>query len=87
MERYKCKIKEVIKENDETWTYVLENPKEHDWTIGANTHVALEGYDIDPLKVDKSLVHHMSITSFPHDGNITFSTRGLEKILLYLKES
>lgn len=75
MDRYKARITDIVREKDDTFTYYLDNPKDHSWVSGANTHIALKGFDLNPEKIDKALVHHMSIMTRPREEKIGFTTR------------
>ncbi len=75
MERFRSEIIEIRKENPETYTYIMKNPHGHTWESGANTHVALNGFDINPGRTDSTLVRHMSILTAPEEGYLAFTTR------------
>lgn len=85
MVRYKTQILNITKEGKNSTTFILKNPLGHKWENGANTHLALPGFDLNPQKIDSSLVHHMSISSIPEEEIISFSTRFKDKPSKYKK--
>lgn len=75
MQIYWTKINKIIEETPEVKTYLLDCPEGFTWEEGSHTHFALEGFNADEDKPNRSLIRHMSISTLPHENSIGITTR------------
>jgi len=73
MQIYWLKIKNIIEENSEVRTYLLDCPEDFTWKEGAHTHFALEGFEDE--KTGRSMIRHMSISTLRDENSIGITTR------------
>lgn len=73
MVKYKLKITDILKESEDTWTFLLEMPENFIWEEGSHAHIGIEGYDFNAPK--GAFVRHMSLMTLPEEGKIGFTTR------------
>jgi len=68
------KIKNIVKETPEIYTFLLERPKDFIWDEGAHTHFAMQGFNAGS-QPNRSLIRHMSISTAPFEDAIGITTR------------
>jgi len=73
MVKYRLKITDILKESDDTWTFLMEMPEDFFWAEGSHAHIGIEGYDFNAPK--GTFVRHMSLMTLPEEGKIGFTTR------------
>lgn len=74
MQIYWTTLKDVKKENSQVKTYIFNCPEDYTWDEGAHIHLAFEGFNAGE-KPDRSLVRHMSISTYNENGDIGITTR------------
>lgn len=73
MVKYRLKITDILKESEDTWTFLMEKPDDFVWEEGSHAHIGIEGYDFNAPK--GTFVRHMSLMTLPEEGKIGFTTR------------
>lgn len=68
------KINQIIDENSEIKTFLLDCPEGFTWQEGSHTHFAMKGFN-DGETPNRSLVRHMSISTVPNEHQIGITTR------------
>lgn len=81
MRKYKLKITDIIKESEDTWTFLMEMPGDFVWDEGSHAHIGIEGYDFNAPK--GAYVRHMSLMTLPEEGKIGFTTRKRGELSLF----
>ena len=65
---------DIIKEDEETYTYKFNIPQGTTWEAGTNAHLVARGNDRN-FTPSKEHMRHFSICSLPEEGYMGFSTR------------
>lgn len=84
MKIYWMKINEIIEENSEVKTYLLDCPEDFTWEVGAHTHFALKGFE--NRETGRKYVRHMSISTTQDENTIGITTR-MKDLASIFKES
>ena len=71
---YNAKILDIVEEYKGVKTYTIEKPEGLKWEEGASFHLAMPGFN-DGDKIDKKLVHHLSISTLEDDDVVRFTTK------------
>lgn len=71
---YKVKILDIKDEYKNVKTYTLEKPEGMVWDEGSSFHLAIPGFN-DGGKVNKKLVHHLSINTLDDEDTVNFTTK------------
>ncbi len=65
---------EIIKEDEETYTYKFDIPEGCTWDAGTNAHLVATG-SVKNFIPEKEFTRHFSICSLPDEGYMGFTTR------------
>lgn len=73
---FTIQLQSINKEAENTYTFTFPIPEDFSWKEGACVHFAHSQFDISKgKKANKDFVRHLSISSLPDEGVMSFTTR------------
>lgn len=76
MKFYEAKLVKIVKENSDSYSYIMNIPQGYAWKAGQHAMFRLKGYTVAPEDKDTRI---FTIAAAPEDGYLMFTTRISDK--------